>query len=67
MITYAALSHALSVVSDRCPGMLEIARLEKDFSAAAMWLGFRQNSAENALDTFLQIRYNEDNRGNLSL
>ena len=39
MITYAALSHAFSVVSDRCPGMLDIARLEIYFSAAAMWLG----------------------------
>ena len=39
MITYAALSHAISVVFDRCPDMLEIARLEKEFSAAAMWLG----------------------------
>ena len=39
MITYAALSHAISVVFDRCPGMLDIARLEKDFSVAAMWLG----------------------------
>ena len=39
MITYAALSHALSMVFDRCPDMLDIARLEKDFSAAAMWLG----------------------------
>ena len=39
MITYATLSHALSVAFDRCPGIFDIARLEKDFSAAAMWLG----------------------------
>jgi hypothetical protein len=39
MITYAALSHALSVVFDRCLYMLEITRLVMDFSAAAMWLG----------------------------
>ena len=38
MITNAALPHALSVAFDRCPGMLKIARLEKDFSVAAMWL-----------------------------
>ena len=38
MITYAALSHAFSVVSDRCPGMLDIARLEIYFTTAVMWL-----------------------------
>ena len=38
MITYAALSHAISVVFDRCPGMLDIARLTKVFSTAAMQL-----------------------------
>ena len=38
MITYAALSHVISVVFDRCPGMLEIARLTIVFSTAAMWL-----------------------------
>ena len=43
MITYAALPHAFSVVSDRCPDMLEIARLAKDISAAAMWLPLLEN------------------------
>ncbi len=39
MITYAALSHAISVVFDHCPEMLEIARFFKDYQrAAAMWL-----------------------------
>jgi hypothetical protein len=67
MITYAALSHAISVVFDRCPDMLEIARFFKDFRRLRCGWVIRQNSAENALDTFLQISYNEDNRGNLSL
>ena len=31
MITYAALSHAISVVFDRCLDMLEITRFFKDF------------------------------------
>ena len=31
MITYAALSHAISVVFDHCPEMLEIARFFKDY------------------------------------
>ena len=31
MITYAALSHAISVAFDRCPGMLEITRFLKIF------------------------------------
>ena len=38
MITYAALSHALSVVFDRCLDIFDIARLTKVFSTAAMWL-----------------------------
>ena len=47
MITYAALSHAISVVFDRCPGMLEIARLAMDFSAAAMWLPYIPHNLTN--------------------
>ena len=31
MITYAALSHAFSVVFDRCTNIFDIARLEKRF------------------------------------
>ena len=38
MITSAALSHALPVVFDRCLGILDIARLAKVFSTAAMRL-----------------------------
>jgi len=38
MITYAALPHAISVVFDRCSDIFDIARLSKEFSAAAMWL-----------------------------
>jgi len=40
MITYAALSHALPVVFDRCLDMFDSTRLSKEFSAAAMWLPY---------------------------
>ena len=38
MITYAALSHAISVAFDRCLDIFDIARLAKVISTAAMWL-----------------------------
>ena len=47
MITYAALSHAFSVVFDRCPDMLQIARFSKEFSAAAMWLPYIPHNLTN--------------------
>jgi len=47
MITYAALSHAISVVFDRCLDMLEITRLAMDFSAAAIWLPYNPHNLTN--------------------
>ena len=47
MITYAALSHAISVVFDRCLDIFDIARLAKVISTAAMWLPYNPHNLTN--------------------
>ena len=58
MITYAALSHVISVVFDRCLDMFDITRFSKEFSAAAMWLPYIPHNLTNVKLWFYYAKNN---------